>query len=199
MKKIIVICLSIAALLLVPTLTQVYALEQGGCWLSGGGTLGCSQPDSFGGNAMPMKDKSIRGKWTHISLESGVVFQGDVHYIVCKKFESLSGPGVPTEAYPNYVNFGGTGTFNGEDGYYFDVRIFDHGEPGIYFDRYEIDIYNASHNLVFHADGTRTRGECNQVCLDDVKVTPDLLWVSGMGCISGGNIQIFPPDGGHPF
>lgn len=200
MKASIIMIMILSVVLVVLTVVKVDAVlpPEGGCWITGGGTLGCSQPDSFSGIAWTNKKAEMVGQWSHISSEEGVIFQGDVHYLVCKSFLTLSGPGVPT-AYPNYVNFGGTGSLNGVDGYFFDVKVFDHGEPGIYLDRYEIDIYDASHVLVFHADGTRTKDECNQVCLDDVKVTSDLAWVSDMGCISGGNIQIMPPNGGHPF
>jgi len=100
-------------------------------------------------------------------------------------------------AYPNYANFGGTGKFNGEDGYYFDVKAFDHGEPGIYLDRYEIDIYNSAKVLVYHDDGQRTM-ECH-ASIDDPLVTGDLAWVFDMGCITGGNFQINPPNAGHPY
>lgn len=199
MKKIAAILMIILATVIVPSLIQALPPEEGGCWVIGIGTLGCGDAghqDSFGGNAMTMKDKAIRGSWTHISAFWGVIFNGDVHYIVCKKFPSLSGPGVP-KAYPNYVNFGGTGKFNGEDGYFFDVKAFDHGEPGIYRDRYSIDIYDEDKVLVYHADGEITR-DCHE-CLDDVKVTSDLAWVLDLGCISGGNIQIQPPVGGHPY
>jgi len=199
MKKSTAILSTILSVLVVVTISQAYAIEEGGCWVSGGGTLGCagdSQRGSFGGNAMTMKDRSVRGTWTHISQDSEVIFQGEVHYIICKKFPSLSGPGVPT-AYPNYANFGGTGVFNGDDGYYFDVKVFDHGEPGKYRDRYAIDIYDSTKTLVYHADGQNTR-YCHE-CLEDDDVTLDLAWVLDLGCISGGNVQIHPPVGGHPY
>ena len=182
--------------------------EDGGCWFTGGGTFGKGVTrDSFGGNAMTMKDKAIRGEWEHVdhtnvpasTVNGQNLFHGKVHYIACQKFPSLSGPQVP-KAYPNYINFGGTGKYNGVDGYLFDVKAFDHGEGGIRFDRYQIEIYDSSMNLVLHADGQVTESDpSNKECKDDVKVTPDLAWVQQLGCLSGGNLQIHPPNTGHPY
>lgn len=198
MKKITGICLIVLAMLIVPSLIIAIPPEEGGCWVTGIGTLGCGGEgdlDSFGGNAMSMKDASVKGSWTHISHGSGVIFSGDVHNIVCKKFP-LPGPDVP-EAYPNYVNFGGTGRLNGEEGYFFDIKAVDHGEPGIYRDRYSIDIYDANGALVYHADGDITRN-CHE-CLEDQFVPPGLAFILNLGCISGGNFQIHPLNAGHPF
>lgn len=199
MKTTIAISLTILAALVVLTLTPpVTALPPAQeCWVSGVGTLGGDgQRDSFGGNVMPMKAGSLRGRWTHIAHDSEVIFHGEVHYVTCKTFVTLNGPEVPT-AYPNYANFGGTGELNGEEGYFFDVKVFDHGEPGIYRDRYSIDIYDPGKVLVYHADGRITRDF--HECLEDPDVTPDLGWVLDLGCISGGNVQIHPPNEGHPF
>ena len=183
--------------------------EQGGCWFTGGGTFGKGQTrDSFGGNAMTMKSGSVRGEWEHVDHTNVTafptgndqnLFHGQVHYIACKKFPSLSGPEVP-KAEPNFVNYGGTGRFNGVDGYFFDVKAFDHAEGGIHFDRYVIDIYDAAKTLVLHGDGQVTKTDpSNKACKDDVKVTSDLAWVLEMGCLSGGNLQIHPPNAGHPY
>ncbi len=81
----------------------------------------------------------------------------------------LNGPEVP-EAVPNKAMLGGEGKFNGVPGYVFmvSVEVFDHPEEGIFRDRYSIVIYNGG--TVFEAD--------------------DIL--------SGGNIQIHPPNEGHP-
>jgi len=188
---------------------QLLPPEQGGCWFTGGGTFGKGPTrDSFGGNAMTMKDHSVRGEWEHVdhtnitgvpTVNGQNLFHGQVHYIVCQQFPTLSGPQVP-KAVPNYVNFGGTGKYNGVDGYFFDVRAFDHGEGGIHYDRYSIDIYDANKKLVLHADGSVTElAPSSKTCKDDVKVTPDLAWVLQMGCLSGGNLQIHPPCGGHPY
>jgi hypothetical protein len=190
-----------------PNTGELLPPEQGGCWFTGGGTFGKGLTrDSYGGNAMTMKDKAIRGEWEHVDhtnlLASTVngqnLFHGKVHYIVCKKFP-LSGPEVP-KAVPNYINFGGTGVFNHMDGYFFDVKAFDHAEGGIHFDRYVIDIYDSNMKLVLHGDGQVTEQvDGPDTCKDDIKVTPDLAWVEQMGCVNGGNLQIHPPCGGHPY
>ncbi len=199
MKKILGISLIVLTMLIVPAVARaIVPGEGGGCWLSGIGTIGCPgevQHDSFGGNAMTKKDGSVKGSWTHISIASEVIFSGEVHYLVCKDFPSLPGPDVPV-ASPNYANFGGTGKLNGQDGYFFDVKVFDHAEPGIYRDRYSIDIYDENKALVYHADGHIT--DICHGCLDP-SVPEDLAWVSDMGCISGGNFQIQPPNAGHPY
>ncbi len=198
MKKITAICLTVLAMFIVPSLTAALAPELGGCWVSGIGTVGCGGEGefaSFGGNAMTMKDGSVRGSWTHISIGSEVMFHGEVSYIVCETFPSLPGPNVP-KAYPNYANFGGTGKFNGEGGYSFDVKVFDHGEPGIYRDRYSIAIYDPDMLLVYDADGQITK-DCH-VC-EYNSVPTGLEWVLELGCISGGNFQIHPVNAGHPY
>ena len=182
--------------------------EEGGCWVTGIGTFGKGVTrDSFGGNAMTMKDGRVRGEWQHTDHfdASGTqkngqnLFHGQVTYLVCKSYPSLSGPEVP-KAVPNYANWGGTGRFNGVDGYFFDVTAFDHAEGGIHRDRYTIRIYDAQHNLVLEADGRGTmEAPSNKSCLEDPSVGPELAWVKEMGCLSGGNFQIHPPNQGHPY
>ncbi|MCC6746559.1 MAG: hypothetical protein IT371_02810 [Deltaproteobacteria bacterium] len=182
--------------------------EQGGCWFTGGGTFGKGDTrDSFGGNAMTMKAAPVRGEWNHVDHHdvTGTTINGQNHlvgrvtYIACKKYPSLKGPQVP-KAEPNYVNFGGVGKFNGKDGHFFDVRVFDHAEGGILRDRYAIDVYGPDKKLVHHADGQGTESApSNKTCKENVDVTPDLAWVKEMGCLSGGNMQIHPPNTGHPY
>jgi len=182
--------------------------DKGGCWVTGIGTFGKGQTrDSFGGNGMTMKDGSVRGEWQHTDHfdESGTqkngqnLFHGQVHYLVCKLFPTLNGPEVP-KAVPNYANWGGTGRYNGVDGYYFDVKAFDHAEGGIHRDRYVIRIFSPDKQLVLLADGQgTTQDPSNKQCLEDVDVGPGLEWVKAMGCLSGGNFQIHPPNKGHPY
>jgi hypothetical protein len=185
------------ALIVIPS-TALF-IEEGGCWVTAGGTMDYSGYfSSFGGTIMTMKDGTVHGTWNHVSDylspegEKGIKFTGDMQYIVCKKYPTLPGPGTP-KAYPNYANFGGIGKLNGVDGYYFDVRVFDHGEPGNNLDRYSINIYNSVHNLVVHEDGTGYED-----CIADADVTTDLSWVEEMGCITGGNIDIMALNMGHP-
>jgi hypothetical protein len=201
-KKMLWISIALVAIALIAIpATAGVPPQQGGCWVTAGGTMDYGGYfSSFGGTAMTMNDKTIHGTWNHVSndylspeAEEGIHFTGKVHYIVCKKFPSLPGPGI-RKAIPNYVNLGGTGILNGDDGYYFDVKIFDHGEPGINLDRYVIDVYDSNKKLVVHEAGTP-----NDNCIADIYVTPDLAWVKDMGCITGGNINIMPPSSGHPY
>lgn len=182
--------------------------EDGGCWVTGIGTFGKGDTrDSFGGNAMTMKAGTVRGEWQHTDHfdQSGTqkngqnLFHGKVTYIVCKRYPTLPGPEVP-KAEPNYANWGGVGRYNGVDGYFFDVKAFDHAEGGIHKDRYVIEIYGPDKQLVLHADGLGTLADpSNKECEVDPAVTPDLAWVKAMGCLSGGNFQIHPPNKGHPY
>jgi len=211
--------------------------EEGGCWVTGIGTFGKGVTrDSFGGNAMTMKDGSVRGEWQHVdhfdvsgSQKNGQnLFHGKVEYIRCERFPTLNGPEVP-KAVPNFANWGGHGKFNHVDGYKFDVRAFDHAEGGIYRDRYAIQIWDPEGNLVLEANGMATNDIANGPgasmgakgngngkggphaeepattgrdikCLEDPTITSeDLAWVAELGCLSGGNFQIHPPNKGHPY
>jgi hypothetical protein len=183
--------------------------EEGGCWVTGIGTFGKADTrDSFGGNGMTMKDGSVRGEWNHVDHldESGTTvngqnhFHGVVNYLVCSRYPTLNGPDVP-KAIPNFAIWGGTGSYNNVDGYFFEVHAFDHGEPGAHHDRYTIDVYDSGYNLVLHADGTGTYDTPPNTkgCEEDVTLTEGLEWVGDMGCLSGGNFQIHPPNNGHPY
>jgi len=227
--------------------------EQGGCWVTGIGTFGKGVTrDSFGGNAMTMKDGSVRGEWQHVDhfdvsgqQKNGQnLFHGKVEYITCKRFPTLNGPQVP-KAEPNYARWGGHGRFNGVDGYSFEVQAFDHAEGGIFRDRYAIVVRDAAGVIVLEADGNVTRsitngpeGSMNQKgqstatpptkgnngqakgkdtapttsepptannprdtsCREDPTITTaEFSWVADLGCISGGNFQIHPPNKGHPY
>ena len=215
--------------------------EDGGCWVTGIGTFGKGPSrDSFGGNAMTMKNGSVRGQWQHVDhfdvsgrQNNGQnLFHGSVDYLRCQRYPTLNGPQVP-KAEPNFANWGGTGRFNGEDGYRFDVRAFDHAEGGIFADRYAITIWDSEGTVVLEADGEGTRDIVNgpaaamggkrrggavdrgqastaperaqgnprdTSCREDSSLVdnPNLAWVAELGCLSGGNFQIHPPNAGHP-
>jgi len=187
-----VLLLAMVRVAQVPGVFAVILGESG--WVTAGGTIGVGDElDYFGGCATTMKSAAIRGQWLHVDPYGQNIFEGEVHYLILKKFPSLNGPGLPN-TYPNYANFGGMGTFNGVSGYYFDVKVFDHSNVGAFHDRYTIDVYSPTKELVFHADG-----KASGTCLEDPTVTPDLEWVKEFGCLSGGNIVIHPPNGGHPY
>jgi len=186
--------------------------EEGGCWVTGIGTFGKGATrDSFGGNAMTMKDGSVRGEWQHVdhfdvtgAQKNGQnLFHGQVEFIHCARYPTLSGPEVP-KADPNYATWGGHGRYNGVDGYSFVVEAFDHGEGGIFFDRYTITVRDPSGAVVLAADGASSNdinnGNRDTSCRDDAAITTaELDWVREMGCLSGGNLQIHPPNAGHPY
>ena len=162
---------------------------EGGCWVTGGGFIVDSDGnDSFGGNAMPMKAGYVRGQWEHNDHGTGNKMHGEPSYIVCRNVPNEPGPGHPNGPQHtfniNQAYFGGMGKWNGADGYWFDVMVEDHGEPG---------------NLSSHKPG----------------VTPDYYHLtvrkfagqnqSGPivyeteGPLVGGNIQLHPPNAGHPY
>ena len=160
----------------------------GGCWITGGGFIVDGDGhDSFGGNAMPMKSGSIRGQWEHVDHGTGNKLHGEPSYIVCRHVAE-PGPGANTgpkhDFTMNQAYFGGNarafvnGTWH--DGYWFDVMVEDHGEgkgakaggPDYYhLTLRKIDAANASGVIVYDTEAN----------------------------MSGGNIQLHPPNNGHPF
>jgi hypothetical protein len=160
----------------------------GGCWITGGGRIvnGDGTYDSYGGNAMTMKDGTVRGEWNHVNHVGRVDenhFKGDVFWIECSKI-SDQGPDVP-KAIPNYAIFGGSGTYDGVGGYTFRVDWVDSNEGGRSWDRYQLTIYDSEGN-VFDVEN----GEGNSKCKPQAMGT--------LGCTLDGNLQIHPPNQGHP-
>jgi len=153
---------------------------EGGCWITGGGFTveKDGSHESCGGNGMPMKDGSIRGKWTHVDHSSGNVLHGDVKYLACSKVEG-AGPGNPggkNKGFDmNQVNFGGEARWAKDEPVWFDVVARDHGEPGK-TDEYTITVRRLSGN-----------GQSGEI-----------LFQTG-GTLSGGNMQIHPSNNGHPY
>jgi hypothetical protein len=163
--------------------------ENGGCWITGGGRIlnADGTYDSYGGNAMTMKDGSVRGEWNHIdhNVDGNTLnhFKGDVNYISCEKISDI-GPEHP-KAIPNMATFGGSGTYNGVDGYTFEVKWVDSGEGGRSWDRYQLTIYD-SEGSIFDIEN----GEGNSNCKPQE--------MGELGCTLDGNLQIHPPNQGHP-
>jgi hypothetical protein len=127
-----------------------------------------------------MKSGVIRGEWQHVSHATGDKLHGQVRYLTCGVAPG-AGPGHPSGGDINQAYFGGEARWfaNGawEDGYWFDVVVEDHGEPGRN-DTYHITVRkgvdpaaNVSGAIVYQAKGT----------------------------LGGGNIQLHAPNGGHPF
>ena len=156
-------------------------LVEGGCWITGGGHIGDADShggagkndqDSFGFNAMGMKDGRVRGEiqnTTHL----GDDFHGQATWIRCWKDEGI-GPEVP-RAIPNNAQWGGPGTWNHEDGYTWEAHLADRAEGGSHQDEYEIWVYAPDGSLVY-----------SQTAAQDLVIT-------------GGNFQIHPPNNGHPY
>jgi hypothetical protein len=156
-------------------------LEDGGCWITGGGHIGDASSfggagqndqDSFGFNAMGMKHGYVRGEiqnTTHL----GDVFHGHATWIRCWKDAGI-GPEVP-KAIPNNAAWGGHGVWNHEEGYTWEAHLADRAEGGSHQDEYEIWITDSAGQIVY-----------SQTATDDLVIT-------------GGNFQIHPPNGGHPY
>lgn len=156
-------------------------LAESGCWITGGGHIGDktshggagkNSQDSFGFNAMGMKDGSVRGELqdtTHL----GDVFHGQADWIRCWKDDG-AGPEVP-HAIPNNAQWGGVGEWNHLPNYTWKAHLADRAEGGHHADEYEI--------WVWAPDGTLTY---SQTAADDLVIT-------------GGNFQIHPSNNGHPY
>lgn len=149
----------------------------GGCFVTGIGHIGdeANHPgagrageDSFGGNAMGMRDGSVRGEWQN-TTHQGDLFHGQATWLRCWKDEG-EGPEVP-RAIPNVAEWGGPGKWNHDEGFTFQVHAEDRREGGSHFDYYGITVWDAA-GAVIYEEG-------------------DL--------IDGGNFQIHPPNGGHPY
>ncbi|MCL2451031.1 MAG: hypothetical protein FWD17_18965, partial [Polyangiaceae bacterium] len=157
---------------------------EGGCWVTGGGFIVDGDGhDSFGGNAKSMKDGSIQGEWEHVDHGTGDKLHGQPSYLVCRHIDE-PGPGQPGGKKgftDNQAYYGGPARwFDGtgwNDGYWFDVVVVDHGEnKGAPPDSYQITVRlmssgNASGTIVYQTGGDQ----------------------------SGGNIQLHPPNNGHPY
>jgi hypothetical protein len=160
----------------------------GGCWVTGGGFI---QPppgqDSFGGNAMPMKSGIIRGEWENVDHGSGQQMHGEPTYLYCRHVNE-PGPGVPNgprhDFTTNQAYFGGPARLfvsnAWSDGYWFDVVVDDHGE-GKGANAGGPDLYHITIRQI-SASGQ-----------------PGAVVYDGQGNLVGGNIQLHPPNDGHPF
>jgi hypothetical protein len=86
--------------------------------------------DHFAGVAIPLvSDNSgpAEGFWQHTTFE-GDRFRGEVEGMAC--MHAGGDPADPPPVYSNYALIMGRGQWNGEDGFSFEVSVWDHGEPG---------------------------------------------------------------------
>ena len=158
--------------------------DDGGCWITGiGYIIDANGRDNFGGNGMPMKHSYLRGEWEHVDHATGVKVHGKITYLYCRHVDEL-GPEQPSgpdhDFDINQAYYGGPGRryepgVGWQEGFWFDVRAEDHGEPG------KTDEYYFS---VRPFDTTLQAGA--------------VLYDTG-GVLAGGNFQIHPPTAGHPF
>jgi hypothetical protein len=182
----------------------------GGCWITGGGFIiapndltgaAADGHDNYGGNAKPMKDGRIQGHWNHVDHGTGNHAKGKPEYIVCRHVDE-PGPGQPggKKGFTmNQAYFGGhaewrdASTGQWASGYWFDVVVKDHGEPGSVphaKNGYMVDTYHFTIRK-----------------MDDpvAKVSGAVVYEVGRGGnqasggLVGGNIQLHPPNNGHPY
>src|SRR5262249_6950338 len=178
--------------------------SEGGCWVTGGGfiigpdiTTGEAPDghDSFGGNAKPMKDGRVQGHWNHVDHDGNGEenhAKGIPEYIVCRHVNE-PGPGQPggKKGFTmNQVYFGGHADWrsNGTwaSGYWLDVVAKDHGEPGSQpspKNGFMVDTY---HFTIRKMD-------------DPAAKASGAIVYETKGGLVGGNIQLHPPNGGHPY
>jgi len=173
--------------------------DVGGCWVTGIGHIGsdlngngisdkpgagAANQDSFGGNAMGMKDGTVRGQWqntTHLA-DGKHKFHGQANFIYCWN-DGGPGPDVP-KAYPNRAIWGGPGKWDHQDGYVFIVSAADYkegkdGNDANIRDAYAITVYE-------DVDG------------DGKATSADTIIYEESDCVFG-NFQIHPPNNGHPY
>jgi hypothetical protein len=136
---------------------------------------------------MPMKSGTIRGEWENVDHGSGQQMRGEPTYLYCRHVDE-PGPGVPNGPHHDFTTnqayFGGPARLNVNgawvDGYWFDVVVDDHGE-GKGANAGGPDLYHITiRSLV-------APNQSGPVVYD------------GEGNMSGGNIQLHPPNNGHPY
>lgn len=134
-------------------MTTVPNLE--GCFVTGIGHIGDeanhpgagrAEEDSFGGNAMGMRDGTVRGEWQN-TTHLGDLFHGEASWLRCWKDEG-EGPEVP-RAIPNVAEWGGSGKWNHAEGYTFQIRAEDRREGGSHFDYYGITVWDSVGAVVY--------------------------------------------------
>ncbi len=172
----------------------------GGCWVTGGGFIvgpnvatgaDADGHDNFGGNAKPMKDGRIQGHWNHVDHGTGNHAKGVPQYIVCRRVDE-PGPGQPggKKGFTmNQVYFGGPAEWRSDgawaSGYWFDVVAKDHGEPGSRPHAKNGGMPDTYHFTIRLIDDPQAQ-------------TSGAIVYETKGELEGGNIQMHPPNNGHP-
>ncbi|MCA9584459.1 MAG: hypothetical protein KC657_03790 [Myxococcales bacterium] len=174
--------------------------SEGGCWVTGGGFIEAASltpaapadgHDNFGGNAKPMKGGAVKGHWNHVDHGTGNHAKGRPAYIYCRHVDE-PGPGQPggKKGFTmNQVYFGGPAEWRSGDvwssGYWFDVVAKDHGEPGSHPHPKNGGMPDTYHFTIRKMDDPA------------LKVSGAIVYET-KGELSGGNVQMHPPNGGHP-
>jgi hypothetical protein len=171
-----------------------------GCWVSGIGHIGedengngisdtpgagMAHQDSYGGQAMGMKDGRVRGQWQNTThLEDGMhKFHGQAEFLYCWNDGFSEGPDVPN-ATANRAIWGGPGKWDNEEGYLFIVSAADYKEGK---DRVAADIRDAYAITIYKDDDG-----------DGQATAADQIVYEESDCVFG-NFQIHPPNNGHPY
>jgi hypothetical protein len=150
--------------------------------VTGGGFVTANGRDNFGGNAKPMKDGRIQGEWTHEGHANKNDAKGKPSYLFCRHVDEPGPdqPGGKKGLVANQVYFGGPADWRADkewaSGYWFDVVAKDHGEPGA------TDTYHLTVRKMVDAENMISGAVVYEVA----------------GTLAGGNIQIHPPNAGHP-
>jgi hypothetical protein len=137
-----------------------------------------------------MKDGTIRGEWENVDHGTGNTLHGQVQYLVCRHVNE-PGPGQPSGPSHNFTMnqayFGGPADFAGmSSGYWFDVMVEDHGEPG---NQPGPGNHGSGGPDFYHVTIRKMMG---------ANMSGPVVY-DAAGDLSGGNIQIHPPNNGHPF
>jgi hypothetical protein len=175
--------------------------SEGGCWVTGGGFIveasivpkaaEADGHDNFGGNAKQMKKGGVQGHWNHVDHGTKNHAKGKPEYIYCRHVDE-PGPGQPggKKGFTmNQIYFGGPAEWRSNDawsdGYWFDVVAKDHGEPGSQPSPKNGGMVDTYHFTIRKMDDAAN------------KVSGPIVYEVKGGLV-GGNIQMHPPNGGHP-
>jgi hypothetical protein len=140
-----------------------------------------------------MKDGRIQGHWNNIDHATGNHTLGEPEYIYCRHVDE-PGPGQPGGKKgfdDNQVYFGGHARFRDaaaqtwSTGYWFDVVAKDHGEPGSVPNKKNGFMVDTYHITVRRID-------------DPAAGASGTVVYETHGGLTGGNIQLHPPNNGHP-
>ena len=129
----------------------------GGCWLTGGGTVGAGRgvPDhSFGGVVYPGCKASSAGggNWNNVAHNLRLHFKGlQIVRVDCGNVPGIPAGSTSPKTPFNFIEFQGVGTLKGVAGnqadygvVYFFARAEDRAEPGKGIDRYYLRVYDGN-------------------------------------------------------